>query len=90
MHELDALLDRIREANSCLANMDLWEHGGRGSADDATIARMEAEANAAMADLPVATAALEALVGKLGVEAPAVIEQWVAAPQAASALSGER
>jgi hypothetical protein len=62
--------------------MDLWEHGGRGSADDATIERMEAEANAAMADQPIAIAALEALVATLRAQAPHEIEAWVRAHQA--------
>jgi hypothetical protein len=76
--ELETLLARIRRAKSVM----LWDRYGRSSADDPQIQRMEASGGAAAEDRDAAMRALDVLVARLRVEAPAELAAWVDAHDA--------
>jgi len=40
---IDQIATAIRDYQSCAANYDMWEHGGKSSASDEQIAQMDAE-----------------------------------------------
>src|SRR5438094_3256354 len=77
--ELEKLLVRIQDANSCLSSFDGWDRWGRSSSDAAMVEQMENEAATAMAERTVAKAEIEKLVAVLRAEQPHEIEAWVAA-----------
>jgi len=82
MRELEQLLAQIRNAGMVALNIDLWEHGGRGSASPEHAAAMDAELAEATRQHQAATAALEELVARTRVEAPAELEAWALAHHA--------
>lgn len=82
MRELEKQMRRIRSAAATASYHDFWEHGGRSSASDATIAAMDAELADAMSDKQAAKAALAALVPELRATAPRELIAWTEAHDA--------
>jgi hypothetical protein len=82
LRELETLYAQIRMAGMIELNVDMWEHGGAGSASPEHRAAMEAELAEASRQRAAAKQALEELVARTRTEAPAEVDAWALAHDA--------
>ena len=79
---LETLLLRIRRANACLSNHDMWTDRAKEFATPDEIARMDADAAQATGALAACEPALVTLVATTRTDAPDELAAWVEAHDA--------